>query len=37
MDMYARSGKVAVARKLFNLMSKKDAVTYTSLIAGYGI
>ncbi|XP_016468306.2 pentatricopeptide repeat-containing protein At1g71490 [Nicotiana tabacum] len=36
-DMYARSGKVVVARKLFNLMSKKDAVTYTSLIAGYGI
>lgn len=37
MDMYARSGKVVVAKKLFNLMSKKDAVTYTSLIAGYGI
>ncbi|KAK4366455.1 hypothetical protein RND71_014335 [Anisodus tanguticus] len=36
-DMYARSGKIVVARKLFNLMSKKDAVTYTSLIAGYGI
>lgn len=36
-DMYARSGKVVVARNLFNLMSKKDAITYTSLIAGYGI
>lgn len=36
-DMYARSGKVSVARTLFNLLEKRDAVTYTSLIAGYGI
>ncbi|PHT65634.1 Pentatricopeptide repeat-containing protein [Capsicum annuum] len=36
-DIYARSEKVAVARRIFNLMSKKHVVTYTSLIAGYGI
>ncbi|XP_075479682.1 pentatricopeptide repeat-containing protein At1g71490-like [Primulina tabacum] len=36
-DMYARSGKVSVASTLFNLLEKRDAVTYTSLIAGYGI
>ncbi|KZV41767.1 pentatricopeptide repeat-containing protein [Dorcoceras hygrometricum] len=36
-DMYARSGKVWVARTLFNMLEKRDAVTYTSLIAGYGI
>lgn len=37
MDMYARSGKISVAKRLFDLLSKKDEVTYTSLIAGYGI
>nr|GMD68736.1 pentatricopeptide repeat-containing protein At1g71490-like [Ipomoea batatas] len=37
LDMYARSGKVSVAKKLFDSMRKKDTVTYTSLIAGYGI
>ncbi|KAH7861094.1 hypothetical protein Vadar_021627 [Vaccinium darrowii] len=36
-DMYARSGKVFLARRLFDMLNKKDAVTYTSLIAGYGI
>ncbi|KAF7123962.1 hypothetical protein RHSIM_Rhsim12G0004900 [Rhododendron simsii] len=36
-DMYARSGKVFLARRLFDMLSKKDEVTYTSLIAGYGI
>ncbi|WCJ34854.1 Tetratricopeptide repeat (TPR)-like superfamily protein [Euphorbia peplus] len=36
-DMYARSGKVLVAKRLFDWMSVKDEVTYTSLIAGYGI
>ncbi|CAL5439008.1 unnamed protein product [Camellia sinensis] len=36
-DMYARSGKVLQAKRLFDLLSKKDEVTYTSLIAGYGI
>ncbi|RAL54323.1 hypothetical protein DM860_001451 [Cuscuta australis] len=37
LDMYARSGKVYLAKKLFDSMSKKDTVTYTSLIAGYGV
>ncbi|KAL2467851.1 Pentatricopeptide repeat-containing protein [Forsythia ovata] len=36
-DMYSRSGKVSVARRLFDLLDKRDAVTYTSLIAGYGM
>ncbi|KAI8528952.1 hypothetical protein RHMOL_Rhmol12G0188100 [Rhododendron molle] len=36
-DMYARSGKVFLARRLFDMLSRKDEVTYTSIIAGYGI
>ncbi|XAR57519.1 hypothetical protein NMG60_11025687 [Bertholletia excelsa] len=36
-DMYARSGKLLLAKRLFDLLSKKDEVTYTSLITGYGI
>ncbi|PIN00697.1 hypothetical protein CDL12_26805 [Handroanthus impetiginosus] len=36
-DVYARSGRVSVARRLFDLLEKRDAVTYTSLIAGYGV
>ncbi|XP_050217527.1 pentatricopeptide repeat-containing protein At1g71490 [Mercurialis annua] len=36
-DMYARSGKVLEAKRLFHSMSRRDEVTYTSLIAGYGI
>ncbi|KAL4559652.1 hypothetical protein LXL04_031795 [Taraxacum kok-saghyz] len=36
-DMYSRSGKIILAKSLFDLLPKKDVVTYTSLIAGYGI
>ncbi|KAK6138583.1 hypothetical protein DH2020_027677 [Rehmannia glutinosa] len=36
-DMYARSGRVLVARRLFDLLDNRDTVTYTSIIAGYGI
>ncbi|OMP04051.1 hypothetical protein COLO4_09993 [Corchorus olitorius] len=36
-DMYARSGEVLTAKRVFDLMRKRDEVTYTSLIAGYGI
>lgn len=36
-DMYARSGKVLAAKKVFDMMTERDAVTYTSLIAGYGV
>ncbi|XP_042502479.1 pentatricopeptide repeat-containing protein At1g71490 [Macadamia integrifolia] len=35
-DMYSKSGKISEAQKVFELMSKRDEVTYTSLIAGYG-
>ncbi|XP_022717499.1 pentatricopeptide repeat-containing protein At1g71490-like isoform X1 [Durio zibethinus] len=35
--LYARSGKVLVAKRIFDLMRKRDEVTYTSLIAGYGM
>ncbi|KAL0360332.1 UNVERIFIED_CONTAM: Pentatricopeptide repeat-containing protein [Sesamum radiatum] len=36
-EIYARSGKVSVARRLFDSLDKRDAVTYTSIIAGYGM
>ncbi|CAK9148089.1 unnamed protein product [Ilex paraguariensis] len=36
-DMYAKSGKILLAKRLFDLLSIKDEVTYTSLMAGYGI
>ncbi|KAH6789664.1 Tetratricopeptide repeat superfamily protein [Perilla frutescens var. frutescens] len=36
-DTYARSGKVFVARRLFDLLDKRDAVSYTSMINGYGV
>ncbi|KAI3807092.1 hypothetical protein L1987_23014 [Smallanthus sonchifolius] len=36
-DMYARSGKILLAKRLFDSLTKRDEVTYTSLIAGYGI
>ncbi|XP_004141540.1 pentatricopeptide repeat-containing protein At1g71490 isoform X1 [Cucumis sativus] len=36
-DMYARAGKVSEAKRIFYSLSKKDEVTYTSLIAGYGM
>ncbi|KAM5574911.1 pentatricopeptide repeat-containing protein [Rosa sericea] len=36
-DMYARSGRVIEAKRVFDSMNKKDEVTYTSMIAGYGV
>lgn len=36
-DMYARSGKVLEARKVFDSLSTRDEVTYTSMILGYGM
>lgn len=36
-DTYARSGEVLKAKKLFCQLKKKDVVTFTSLIAGYGL
>lgn len=35
-DTYARSGEIAMAKRLFLLLKRKDVVTFTSLIAGYG-
>ncbi|CAN0917303.1 Pentatricopeptide repeat-containing protein At4g18520, chloroplastic [Linum grandiflorum] len=34
-DMYAKCGKILDARKVFNIMRRKNMVTWTSLIAGY--
>ncbi|KAL9141353.1 hypothetical protein ABFS82_14G097200 [Erythranthe guttata] len=36
-DMYSRSGRVLIARRLFDSLEKRDTVTYTSIIGGYGI
>ncbi|XWS10734.1 hypothetical protein CRYUN_Cryun38cG0023300 [Craigia yunnanensis] len=36
-DMYATPGKVLAAKRVFDLMRKRDEVTCTSLIAGYGM
>ncbi|CAD5316925.1 unnamed protein product [Arabidopsis thaliana] len=35
-DVYAKSGKIVAAKQVSDLMSKRDEVTYTSLIDGYG-
>ncbi|CAN8312969.1 unnamed protein product [Cochlearia groenlandica] len=36
-DMYAKSGEIVAAKRVFDSMSKRDKVTYTSLINGYGM
>ncbi|KAJ6762203.1 PENTATRICOPEPTIDE REPEAT-CONTAINING PROTEIN [Salix koriyanagi] len=36
-EMYARSGKVLAAKRVFDSLGRRDEVTYTSLISGYGI
>ncbi|KAG4981734.1 hypothetical protein GLYMA_10G012200v4 [Glycine max] len=36
-DMYSRSGRVLEARKVFDSLTKRDEVTYTSMILGYGM
>lgn len=36
-DMYSRAGKISEAKKVFDSLPRKDVVTYTSLITGYGI
>lgn len=36
-DMYAKSGKIVAAKRVYDSMRKRDKVTYTSLIDGYGM
>ncbi|XP_077214149.1 pentatricopeptide repeat-containing protein At5g39350-like isoform X2 [Tasmannia lanceolata] len=36
-DMYARCGNILVAKKIFDSMNKKDAVSWSVLINGYGM
>lgn len=36
-DMYARSGTILRAKRVFDSLSQKNEVTYTSLISGYGL
>lgn len=34
-DMYAKCGEVELARQVFDRMSQRDVVSWTSMIAGY--
>jgi pentatricopeptide repeat protein len=36
-EMYSRSYKILEARKVFDSLSRRDEVTYTSMIRGYGM
>ncbi|CAL9209561.1 unnamed protein product [Musa hybrid cultivar] len=36
-DMYSKSGRILAARRVFDLLTNRDQVSYTSIIAGYGI
>nr|UPT48594.1 pentatricopeptide repeat protein AaPPR412 [Agave angustifolia] len=36
-DMYSKSGRISVARRVFDMMTDYDRVSYTSMIAGYGM
>ncbi|KAJ8510968.1 hypothetical protein OPV22_001402 [Ensete ventricosum] len=36
-DMYSKSGRILVAKRVFDLLTNRDQVSYTSMIAGYGI
>lgn len=36
-DMYAKSSRIFEAERVFKSMTQRDKVTYTSLIAGYGM
>ncbi|KAM0946492.1 putative tetratricopeptide-like helical domain superfamily [Dioscorea sansibarensis] len=37
LDMYSKSGRMLSARNVFEMMEYHDEVSYTSLIAGYGM
>eukprot|EP01018_Ginkgo_biloba_P034138 Gb_28038 [translate_table: standard] len=34
-DMYAKCGRIAIARQLFDKMSKRNVLTWSAMIAGY--
>ncbi|ONK75879.1 uncharacterized protein A4U43_C03F21540 [Asparagus officinalis] len=36
-DMYSKAGKISVAQAVFDTMTDRDQVSYTSLISGYGV
>ncbi|KAF3782920.1 Pentatricopeptide repeat-containing protein [Nymphaea thermarum] len=36
-NMYRNSGRISDARRVFDLIPKKDEISYTALIAGYGM
>ncbi|KAJ0969360.1 hypothetical protein J5N97_022237 [Dioscorea zingiberensis] len=36
-DMYSKSGRISVAKRVFDMMSDRDGISYTSLIAGFGM
>eukprot|EP01018_Ginkgo_biloba_P030281 Gb_21430 [translate_table: standard] len=36
-DMYAKCGSIELARQLFNKMSQRNKVSWTTMIAGYGM
>lgn len=36
-DMYAKCGRIDVARRVFDTMTKRDIVSWNTIIAGYGI
>lgn len=37
LDMYAKSGEIALARKVFDKISKKNSASYTTMILGLGM
>eukprot|EP01018_Ginkgo_biloba_P006084 Gb_02808 [translate_table: standard] len=36
-DMYAKCGNIEIARQLFDKMSKRDVISWSAMIAGYGM
>lgn len=36
-DLYSKAGKISTAQKVFDTMTDRDTVSYTSLISGYGV
>jgi pentatricopeptide repeat protein len=36
-DMYAKCGSIEIARQLFDKMPKRDVVSWSAMIAGYGM